>query len=499
MTDVPSGIEWHLARDGRQYGPLSETEMRAFVDLGHLRPTDLIWRMGFPDWRPASEVFAAPTAPQEVLSKAVAPAQPTPAEQPARHPDQAREFTTDPAPAMAAAHTAAQLAPQGTVQQRPSEPQQRRQGIEPAKQNPAGREETRPQASAAPLHFPVQGSRIPEPKLQPLRTPQPAASGDGAHRLAPSPKELPKGIAMAMPRRDQRPAVVTTPVEDDDDDQPSRRFGFGRVAAVLLLAILAGGGVAAYTKRAELAAYLPADFFVIGSTADASQTTVPLAAPGTSREAIDARFQSTPIWRHIKSEFPEWYAERIQETITFTTEKRGDAVITKHLAESIVALRRKHAEEALTASPERLKFVASAFLDNLQALAKQNVDTCYGFISQGETFPAVLDMLQKPSGNEPLQKQVVAVFEAISDGRKMPQSYLPPRKSDYDALAAELTARGWTENDLRTFSDPRALGRASPQQVCRMVQDWFAAQIAIKDPASQLRLLVESLRPVVAG
>ena len=108
-------------------------------------------------------------------------------------------------------------------------------------------------------------------------------------------------------------------------------------------------------------------------------------------------------------------------------------------------------------------------------------------------------MLQKQGTNEPLQKQVIAVFEAISDGRKSPQSYLPPRKTDYDALAAELTSRGWTQADLQTFSDPRALGRASPQQVCKMVQDWFTAQISIKDPAAQLRLLVESLRPVVAG
>ena len=52
---------------------------------------------------------------------------------------------------------------------------------------------------------------------------------------------------------------------------------------------------------------------------------------------------------------------------------------------------------------------------------------------------------------------------------------------------------------MRVFSDPRALGRASPQDVCRMVQDWFAAQIAIKDADTQVRLLVESLRPVVAG
>ena len=32
-----------------------------------------------------------------------------------------------------------------------------------------------------------------------------------------------------------------------------------------------------------------------------------------------------------------------------------------------------------------------------------------------------------------------------------------------------------------------------------MVQDWFAAQLGIKDRGVQVRLLVESLRPVVAG
>jgi GYF domain 2 len=57
MTGSPSSIEWHLARDGRQYGPLSESEMRAFVDLGHLRQSDLIWRGGFADWLPALDVF----------------------------------------------------------------------------------------------------------------------------------------------------------------------------------------------------------------------------------------------------------------------------------------------------------------------------------------------------------------------------------------------------------------------------------------------------------
>jgi hypothetical protein len=32
-----------------------------------------------------------------------------------------------------------------------------------------------------------------------------------------------------------------------------------------------------------------------------------------------------------------------------------------------------------------------------------------------------------------------------------------------------------------------------------MVHDWFAVQLAIPDQEIQLRLLVDSLRPVVAG
>ena len=304
---------------------------------------------------------------------------------------------------------------------------------------------------------------------------------------------------MQQAPRAQEAGRSLQPIDFGDGSSPSRRrFSAAKIGGAIAASLLVGIGIAAFLKRDQLLAYLPA---TTQSTAgaDASLSTPPFTTVGTDADAIDGNFQRTAIWRHIKVEFPEWYAERVSETAKFTADNRGSSAVAKHLAESVVALRRKHADQALTASPERLRFVAAAFLDNLQALSKQNVETCYGFISQGETYPAVLEMLQKPGSNEPLQKLVIAVFEAISDGRKTPQSYLPPRKSDYDALAAELTARGWSQADLQTFSDPRALGRASPQQVCKMVQDWFAAQIAIKDPAAQLRLLVESLRPVVAG
>jgi hypothetical protein len=53
----PAPQPWFLARDGQQFGPISEAEMAKLVELGHLQPTDLLWREGFPDWRPAMVVF----------------------------------------------------------------------------------------------------------------------------------------------------------------------------------------------------------------------------------------------------------------------------------------------------------------------------------------------------------------------------------------------------------------------------------------------------------
>ena len=50
-------IDWYLARAGQQFGPLSDLEMSKFNELGHLQKTDLVWRKGFSDWRPAGEVF----------------------------------------------------------------------------------------------------------------------------------------------------------------------------------------------------------------------------------------------------------------------------------------------------------------------------------------------------------------------------------------------------------------------------------------------------------
>src|SRR5438045_5435484 len=80
MSPPAAQTQWYLARDGQQFGPLSDTELAKFVELGHLQPTDLLWREGFPDWRPAMLVFP----PRKPAMQRPAPARQAPiAPQPA--------------------------------------------------------------------------------------------------------------------------------------------------------------------------------------------------------------------------------------------------------------------------------------------------------------------------------------------------------------------------------------------------------------------------------
>jgi GYF domain 2 len=400
MSAPASSTQWYLARDGQQFGPISEAELAKFIELGHLQPNDLLWREGFPDWRPAMVVFPPRTN---------TPARP-----------------------------AAQARTRGGPQQAQVT-------------SPSDRLEARPAAEA------------------PRRR-----SGRGAD-------------------------------EADTDAQPRR--GRGARVAVLLLIVTALGAVGwfAYPYRDRLkelvgsmSSITTSDAF---SIADRKSLEVPpLAGFSDSPEATDAKLQASALWRVIKRDFPDWYTQRVNEAVTMARDSKEQAAIGQHVARKLVELRRQQVANALSAPLPRLKTVATAFFDNLAQLRERSTDACYGFISQGEANPAIVAMLQGSSRHTAhLQAQLTTVFEAIAEGRKQPRVYPQPRQTDYDKLAADLTKRGWTPEDMKLFSNERALAQATPAKVCQMVHDWFAAQLAFSDPEAQMRLLVESLRPVVAG
>jgi hypothetical protein len=580
--------------------------MMKFLELGHLRPGDLVWRAGFSEWRPASTVFdlarktvisgrkteaePQPVAPQPATASAVA----TPAVVPTAAAVPTAASSPDPVVADNAAKTGiglkrpldtpllspaqlpksapvtkpepilatASLAEAGGGDVPVTSPAVTSQAVtslnerlqKAAFERAAGDDTTSPATGPThPLHK-TWPSELQAPATVPATVPTPAASAavvqaSGPAKLQPLPElRVPNPVPL-MPLGPRHVAPVTAPVTAADSDDPkgkrkkvprpdlaiaanaepsrghARSLGIGLTLAI----IVGGGGWLAYSSRGAItsvvskstvttasqanpaatppapakppaAAEPPAKIAVAASAAtDSPGKTTPFVTAAKTVESIDADLKRAAVWQLIAGEFPEWHRDRVAELAKLAAEKRDPTAISRHIAEALVSLRRKFADQALSASPERLRAVAVAFLENLRQLSAHSTDACYGFISQGETYPAVIDLMRQGDKTEALHKQSVAVFEAVAFGRKTPQTNLPPRKADYDALAAELTARGWSQSDLQMFSDAKALAAAPPEQVCKMVQDWFAAQIAIKDPAVQLRLLIESLRPVVAG
>jgi hypothetical protein len=405
MSPPAAQTQWYLARDSQQFGPLSDTELAKFIELGHLQPTDLLWREGFPDWRPAMVVFP----------------------------------------------------PRKPAMQRPA---------------PSARQ-------AGPQAAPARGAR-----------------------------------EQAMARQGQNPRTGRHAYREsyaEPEDAAPRGGGLRRALVVIVcLAALGAGGWYAYRDNEKLLKFiqtLPSrvpsgllDIVTGKNTADRKNIeTSPLTGLSGTPDVLDQTLQTTPLWRIVKREFPDWYAERLKEIAALAAENKADAAIGQQLARALVALRRQQVGNALAAGFPQLKIVASTFYENLVQLRKHSSEACFEFISLGEASPLVVSLMQDPAYTAPLQAQLVAVFEAIADGRKAARSYPQPRKSDYDALGADLTKRGWSQADWQLFSDERALARAGPEKVCQLVHDWFAAQLEIKDPDMQLRLLVDSLKPVVAG
>ncbi|MEO1265657.1 MAG: DUF4339 domain-containing protein, partial [Pseudomonadota bacterium] len=58
QSDQPV-TQWYLARDGQQFGPVSEDELRKLIELGHLRASDLVWHAGYAEWQPAQAAIDA--------------------------------------------------------------------------------------------------------------------------------------------------------------------------------------------------------------------------------------------------------------------------------------------------------------------------------------------------------------------------------------------------------------------------------------------------------
>lgn len=435
MNGPVTETQWYIARDGKQHGPLTDVEMRTFVAHSYLRPGDLIWRPGMAEWLPAPKVFPA-------VFPAPAP-QPAPVQQTA-------------SPQLQTGHALDSDFDSGEAEDVSSPPSALR----------------RLATAAAVIAIIGGGAFALATYKEPLTRLVTGADAVHVETVAVAPESAPD-TSQATP-----PTLSETPPSSGDSQ-----------TAVLTDPNAPAGGAPSGTNvssgETQTAALPPPE--------------APAAPPSIEGSKIDERLQKIPVWASLKKDYPDWYISNIAAAEKMVADKRPESEVATHLTQGLVTLRRQNADKALMASPDKLRRVAAAFLENLKTLQTQSVSACYGFISKGETSPAVVQMMQAPESATAFNAHVGAVFDAIAEGSKTPSKHDVAIKSDYDTLIKELAKIGWKEEDLKTFSNPRLLSKQPPDQVCKMVLDWFVAHLAVKDKAVQDRLLYETLKPVVTG
>ncbi len=527
MSDNSGKIEWYLAREGQQHGPLSDVELDKFIELGHLEPMDLLWRAGFDDWRPATDVF-----PPRPPVPAAAPQMPTTAPAPHAAAAQADELrpgeTTQPIRQHNVAHdehTGATGTPVAGAPQSTAAYQSNQQtGFEPGNAAP----EHTPSASHPVPQTPV---RLADPsvRVQPsggFGHPQNTASAVTQRPLHPDPMfgAEPQSNALRPGPSASQQHANARPDELDDDEflevETDGRSGWLMVAAALFLFVILGaGGLFAYNNQQQFSALFadltsdvkPNDVAVVRAPQSASREAAgSKTAPATTVARLNttkpvAPAQPVPelpilkskLWQFAQKEFGSWTQLRLAELGEETKSKQE---ANDYLIASFVRLRRDNAQHALLASPGSLARVATSFVDSLRALTAKGFNECYSFISNGEGSPVVAPLFFEPDIGSKLEAQMLAILQAIAEGKASPiDGRKPPTAADFNALSTELGKSGWTAADLKLFSDPSALSKAKPKVVCRLVTEWFATQTKLGDQATRDQLIAASLRPVIGG
>lgn len=509
MTD---DVEWYIARDGKQHGPLTSVEMQKFVELGHLKQTDLVWCPDFTDWRNGFEVFPAAAAPRQ--------APPEPAPQPQTPPPDSPPETA----------TASQPAHQPAMSQKPQPGSPYTTGG-PFQTAAQPNRQFRPdpdQLSRRATQYPTNGAYQPgpagggRPPYQDPRHPHPIQQRDprqpggtphpGGRRLAPAPfPAMPDPATGHGPRNGHRSFPQDRHTSEDTSEAPPRR-GRGIIWTVAAIFSLASIGALAWFGFKYLGPSNSLDSVhdVVDAQVRAIINTVfddpaayklsPFDAKGTTPQDVDNDLQTKALWRILKTDHKDWYSATVANISQLRSTNQPDQAVHSAIAKAIVGLRRDNSKHALAASPDSFVDVARSFVNSLRALEGLDPKICYEFISYGEGGGSVMANMANPAVTEPLHRQFAAIFTAVRNGRAKPKAYGTAIKEDYDALSSQLTGKhNWVQSDLQTFSSPQLLSQSPPEKVCNLVQDWFTAQIELKDDDLRARLLFESLRPLIAG
>ncbi|HFB2048503.1 MAG: DUF4339 domain-containing protein [Hyphomicrobiaceae bacterium] len=462
MSEADTYIEWYLARNGQQHGPLSDAELNKFRELGHLKPDDLVWRAGFPEWRTADDVFPEYQSGAATLLSAET--------------EEPNDFSVDATPEM-----------QYYLEKQT-------ESLDGISKSRLGSQDYNQHLNSV--------EKSDEPVLQ-IQQNLESATAQYRRRT---------GI-----RSCQESSTQPINQEEFHNDCKYERSVKNQILIIIVITTLAIAILSSWYINSNqipiikiITDFIHKSYLHVHTTVNApagttiKSVTVEIPTTETYEKnilGIEPRLTilSEKFWSDMRAHDGVWAGEQEQLLAKLRSNGRPELERLEFVVSALVSWRRRNADKILTTEPYYLRQIAQTFADNLRYLQNQDVKACYGFISQGELSPSVLTLYNNATHLTVLGAQIEAIIAAAENRGQNSESYSEPSEDDFKVMTKLLSNRGWTQGDVNLFSNPAALSVAPEATVCRLVSEWFEVQLQVSSTDRQMRLLAASLSPVIRG
>ena len=178
------------------------------------------------------------------------------------------------------------------------------------------------------------------------------------------------------------------------------------------------------------------------------------------------------LTRHLEQEFPERFATMVDKVVQHRRDWTKTQIASQG-GEFTRNLRIEFAPMVRRASEQSILTLFQTKYDTLVALSQdQDKSLCNTYILG---IPAREH--EKIAGYlEPVQREAMAVFKAIADGRAGNMVTDQPDEEDWDAVRTHWLSNGGTESLLNSLATPTA----DDESLCEAQISWLAALLSVQ-------------------
>ena len=242
--------------------------------------------------------------------------------------------------------------------------------------------------------------------------------------------------------------------------------------------------------------------FIVGQATEQSFGSVrdwvysKFVSPRVTQELLVRQFDQFPIYEAMRRAVPEEHRRLRAEFIRLTGSGASPDEVQNYMETFTASVRRKHADDILSAPPGALVQILQTNGNMLDELNRRDPRMCSGFILEGFASQLVRPLVGEPAFFALVERNAVAVMDAIAAGAPRGWTYQPVNDDDVSVAVRALHERGWNDQMRAALGDPRQLASLPPEMTCRIFREWFATILSLPDPVRS-RWLKEVLEPII--